>query len=184
MSGTQGIRSGLARATQNVGNIIGDGRLEYLGIGLLFAVGGIWTKVVIDQRVPAGSGFPFVYATLVLAVAPFAAICALLFARTWRIIIAALLLGAVFLAAMTVAEFLAIKSAKRVSGFAFAMFSAGLIGGTGVVLSLAACNRSLLASRRVSICGGRVAGVALRLPAGLCDMAGGGRIISVRCLPA
>ncbi len=111
--------------------------LRYAGVAVLFAICGTCSPIY-DAR-SFGEGPP----PLMLPV-PFALLCALLFLRQWRAIIAVPLMVAVWVAAYTFGYFLGWASPVLLGPGC-----GGFIGGGGLVLCAAICHRRLLSRENV-----------------------------------
>ena len=109
---------------------------------------------------PPRAGVLHAFTALLLAVVPFAGCCALLFLRTWRVILVVFLIGAVWLVAENSAAYLLVRGG--VAGSRSGICVGGLIGGVGLVLSGSTCYRRLLSPKYIF--GGAVIGSMGALP--------------------
>jgi hypothetical protein len=125
--------------------------VRYIGVALLFAICGACSEFFLTtphSAFPNGTG---------MLPIPFALLCAILFLRQWRAIIAVPLMVVVW----AVASLAATNLFEATGGRFLAFGCAGFIGGFGLVLCVATCHGRLLA--RKYIFGGQVIGAVSAL---------------------
>ena len=127
--------------------------LRYVGVALLFAICGTMSATHL-----LSSGWEPTQVHMMFAV-PFALLCAVLFLRTGRIILAAPLMIAVWVAACVAATWTGMARAQDVFS---PVYVGGIVGGLGLVLCASICYWRLILPKYLF--GGAVIGAVSALP--------------------